>query len=63
MTSPLVDEEDFDAIVAAQEQLASLEPELERAMNAGLNVAEHQKRLGDMKQRLSAIRNAFFPGR
>lgn len=60
---PVLDEDDLQRINDALAQIEDVQDVLLRAKEAQIDVSREESELQQLRQRLLAIKRAFFPGR
>ena len=63
MPEPLLDDEDLAVLNEALQRLDDNEENLNRAEQAGIDIAAVRVRFDDDKAKIRRIKTAFFPGR
>ena len=63
MPDALLDEDDLAVLDEALQRLVDNEENLNRAEQAGIDVANVRARFEEDKQKIRRIKTAFFPGR
>ena len=62
MPEPLLDQEDLEVLNEALARLEDNEENLNRAQQAGIDIADLRVRFDDDKAKIRRIKTAFFPG-
>ena len=62
MPEPLLDSEDLEVLNEALQRLEDNEENLNRAEQAGINIADLRVRFDEDKAKIRRIKTAFFPG-
>ena len=60
---PLLNEQDLQSIDLALQAIVDIEENVTRSEQAGLDMTQQKMRINETKQRLTLVKQAFFPGR
>lgn len=61
MVSKLLDNDDLNRINVALERAAELQPEIDRAKLAGIDLGDREEKFIESEKKLRAVKAAFFP--